>query len=262
VEARAKAWGRAQLSEYTLNDFMSDRWRGLKASARAELSQRNYATPSLLERLRGAGVGVGELVGADRTALAAGWIPGVDFVPRRVFRQRHRGFFGEFAREGEGLLGQIGMWPRQWATARMFAGTAKGFHIHPPHIPEGMEPEAWFQRLFGQEPAPVSERPYDREQWDVMFFVQGNVEMLLVDERVGLERRVMRFLIEGDDSGGTCPCGVLIPPGVAHALRVEGSLDAIMVYGTSTRFDPEAEGRIADGVERAPLPVEWQAYVG
>jgi dTDP-4-dehydrorhamnose 3,5-epimerase-like enzyme len=241
---------------------MSDRWNGLKASARAELSQRNYASGSLLERLRGAGVSVGELIGAERQSLEAGWIPGVDFVLRRVFRQRHRGFFGEFAREGQGLLGAIGMWPRQWATARMFAGTAKGFHIHPPHIPEGFEPEAWFEKLFGSNPALPTERPYDREQWDVMFFVQGNVEMLLVDERAGLERRIMRFWMEGDDSGGAHPCGVLIPPGVAHALRVEGSMDAIMVYGTSTRFDPDAEGRIADAVERAPLPLEWEEYLG
>jgi dTDP-4-dehydrorhamnose 3,5-epimerase-like enzyme len=241
---------------------MMQRWQGLNVKAQQALSQRNYASGTLLERLRGVGVNAGELLTADRTALLSGWIPGVDFVPRRVFRQRHRGFFGEFAREGEGILGEIGMWPRQWATARMFAGTAKGFHIHPPYIPEGEEPASWFQKLFGPDPLPVSSRPYDREQWDVMFFVQGNVEMLLVDERVGMERRMMRFLIEGDDSSGNQHCGVLIPAGVAHALMVEGSLDAIMVYGTSTRFDPLAEGRIADEVERAGLPAQWQAYLG
>jgi dTDP-4-dehydrorhamnose 3,5-epimerase-like enzyme len=85
--------------------------------------------------------------------------------------------------------------------------------------------------------------------------------MLLVDERMGLPRRVMRFVLEGDDSGGNGHAGVVIPAGVAHALRVEGSTDAIMVYGTSTVFDPAAEGRIADDVERAPLPGEWQAYL-
>jgi dTDP-4-dehydrorhamnose 3,5-epimerase-like enzyme len=53
----------------------------------------------------------------------------------------------------------------------------------------------------------------------------------------------------------------VIPAGVAHALRVEGSTDAIMVYGTTTVFDPEAEGRIADEVERVPLPSEWQSYL-
>ena len=240
---------------------MADSWTALKAPARAALSQRNYAAGTLLERLGTSGVTSAELLSAERAALLAGWIPGVDFVPRRVFRQRHRGFFGEFVREGQGVTGSLGLWPRQWASATMFAGTAKGFHIHPPYIPENMDPAAWFERLFGPTPAPVSERPYEKEQWDVMFFVRGNVEMLLVDERMGLPRRVMRFVLEGDDSGGNGHAGVVIPAGVAHALRVEGSTDAIMVYGTSTVFDPAAEGRIADDVERAPLPGEWQAYL-
>ena len=71
----------------------------------------------------------------------------------------------------------------------------------------------------------------------------------------------MRFIIEGDDSRGPGNVGVVIPAGVAHALRVEGSRDAIMVYGTTTSFEPAFEGRIADGVERAPLPEEWQAFI-
>lgn len=240
---------------------MSDQWTALKVAARAALSQRNYAAGSLLERLGTSGVTVAELLTADRAVLEPGWIPGVDLVPRRVFRQRHRGFFGEFVREGQGVTGKLGMWPRQWASATMFAGTAKGFHIHPPHVPAAMEPSVWFQHLFGPVPAPVSERLYDKEQWDIMFFVRGNVEMLLVDERLGMERRMMRFILEGDDSGGNVHAGIVIPPGVAHALRVEGSSDAIMVYGTSTVFDPAAEGRIADEVERAPLPADWQAYL-
>jgi dTDP-4-dehydrorhamnose 3,5-epimerase-like enzyme len=94
-----------------------------------------------------------------------------------------------------------------------------------------------------------------------MFFIQSNVEMVLVDERAGLDRRVMRIFIEGDDSGGSVHAGVVIPAGVAHALRVEGSADAIMVYGTTTTFEPECEGRIADEVEKAPLPEAWRQYL-
>lgn len=236
-------------------------WAGLKPAAAAALSQRDYTSASLAERLRTVGVSAGELLQADRALLAPGWIPGVELVPRRVFRQRHRGFFGEFARQDQGVLGALGLWPRQWATARMFAGTSKGFHIHPPHIPEGTEPSAWFAHLYGENPAPVIERPYAREQWDVMFFIQSNVEMVLVDERAGLERRIMRLFVEGDDSGGSLHAGVVIPAGVAHALRVEGSSDAIMVYGTTTTFQPEAEGRIADDVEKAPLPDPWHHYL-
>ena len=240
---------------------MSDLWNGLQPAAHAALTQRDYSAKSLPERLASTGVEVGELIAADRAKLGAAWIPGVEFIARRVFPQRHRGFFGEFARQEEGILAQIGFWPKQWATARMFAGTAKGFHIHPPHIPEGVTAEQWFRRLFIDEPTNYALRPYDREQWDVMFFVQGGVEMILVDERAGMERRVMRFIIEGDDRRGPNNAGVIIPSGVAHALRAEGAQDGIMVYGTSTSFNPAFEGRIADSVERAPLPEDWQRYL-
>ena len=238
---------------------MNSSWHGLRESAQAQLGQRNYSVQSLAERLAATGVEAGELVGADRTQL--GWIPGVEIFARRVYPQRHRGFFGEFARRGEGDLGKIGLWPRQWATATMYASTAKGFHIHPPSVPEGTDPAEWFKKLYIDAPESYGLRPYDREQWDVMFFVQGAVEMLLVDERAGMERRVMRMIAEGDDMRGRNNVGVVIPAGVAHALRAEGARDVIMVYGTSTAFDPAFEGRIASEVESAPLPEEWRRYV-
>lgn len=240
---------------------MSDLWHALKSDARTRLTQRDYTSKSLAERLGTSGVEVGELIAAERGKLVDAWIPGVELIGRRVFPQRHRGFFGEFGRQDDGVLAAIGLWPKQWATARMFAGTGKGFHIHPPHIPEGVAPEAWFRSLFVDEPANFAARPYGQEQWDAMFFVQGNIEMLLVDERAGLPRRVMRFILEGDDTRGPNNAGVVIPAGVAHALRVEGAQDAIMVYGTSTQFEPAFEGRIADGLERAPLPPEWEQYI-
>lgn len=239
---------------------MSDLWQPLKPDARVQLTQRDYSLKSPAERIASTGLDAGEVI-AKRAELSATWIPGVELFSRRIYPQRHRGFFGEFAREGEGVLGEIGLWPRQWATARTFAGTAKGFHIHPPHIPGDTAPDAWLRRLFLDEPANFALRPYDREQWDAMFFIQGNVEMFLVDERAGLPRRGMRFLIEGDDQRGPNNAGVVIPPGVAHALRAEGSRDLIMVYGTSTAFEPAFEGRIADGVEKAPLPDDWARYI-
>jgi dTDP-4-dehydrorhamnose 3,5-epimerase-like enzyme len=239
---------------------MSDPWHGLKPGARAKLAQRDYAQKSLAERLATTGLEAGEAI-ANRASLVDAWIPGVELFSRQIHPQRHRGIFGEFARMDEGTLGEIGFWPRQWATARMFSATAKGFHIHPPRVPEGTTPEAWFQRLFVAEPKNYGLRPYDHEQWDAMFFVQGNVEMILVDERAGLPRRIMRFLIEGDDQRGPNNAGVIIPAGVAHALRAEGSRDAIMVYGTSTKFRADFEGRIAAGVETAGLPPDWDAYL-
>ena len=238
---------------------MEKLWRGLRDSARVKLSQRNYQQPTLAQRLAVTGVDAGELIACDRASLE--WIPGVEIFPRRVFAQRHRGFFGEFARQNEGPLAAIGLWPGQWATATMWAGSAKGFHIHPPFIPEGQEPEAWFRRLFVEEPGNFALRPYGREQWDAMFFAQGCVEMLLVDERAGMTRRVMRFLIEGDNHRGGNNVGVVIPAGVAHALRAESSEDVIMVYGTTMPFDPGFEGRIESGIETLDLPPDWRGYV-
>jgi hypothetical protein len=49
---------------------------------------------------------------------------------------------------------------------------------------------------------------------------------------------------------------------VAHAIRAEGSEDVIMVYGTSTVFRPEFEGRIATEIETAELPESWQSFLG
>jgi dTDP-4-dehydrorhamnose 3,5-epimerase-like enzyme len=239
---------------------MNDPWKGIRPEARTRLAQRDYSNPSPASRLGTTGVEAGEAI-AKRAELAEVWIPGVEVFARRIFPQRHRGHFGELARMNEGPLHAIGMWPRQWATATMFAGTAKGFHVHPPHVPEGAAPDAWFRRLFIDEPRNFALRPYDREQWDVMFFAAGNTEMLLVDERPGLPRRVMRLVIEGDDQRGPNNAAVVIPAGVAHALRAEGGRDVVMVYGTTTQFNPDFEGRIADTIERAPLPADWQGYL-
>jgi dTDP-4-dehydrorhamnose 3,5-epimerase-like enzyme len=94
-----------------------------------------------------------------------------------------------------------------------------------------------------------------------MFFVQGRAEIILRDARAGLPRRTMRMFIDGDDHRGPNNAGVVIPPGVAHAIRVEGSADLIMVYGTSTSFQAEFEGRIASEVETLELPLSWQKFL-
>ena len=143
----------------------------------------------------------------------------------------------------------------------MFAHSAKGFHVHPPSIPPDTTPEKWQRRLFVTDAQNYSLRPYDREQWDVMFFLQGRIEMILRDVRAGLPGRIMRFSVDGDNLRGRNNVGVVIPPGVAHAVRVEGSEDVIMVYGTSTTFHPEFEGRIGSEVETAELPGSWQKFL-
>ena len=240
----------------------NQRWRGLNDAARAALEIRDYSKTTIAEQLATTGLEVGDVIAAEEEIRGANaWIPGVEFFSRTVFQQRHRGYFAEFARQEEGMLSKLQLWPKQWATARMFAGTAKGFHIHPPYIPDGEDPAAWFQKLYMDSPDNYALRPYDREQWDVMFFIQGAVEMLLIDERVGMPRRVMRYVIFGDNMPGRNNAGVVIPAGVAHALRGTGSDDCIMVYGTSTKFDPDAEGRIASGIESKRLPKDWREFI-
>lgn len=238
-------------------------WQGLTAEAQKALVMRDYAPQTFADKLAGAGIEAGKLASADRSIAEIGkiWIPGVEIFPRAIYHQRFRGVFGEFVRRDEGVLSRIGLWPSQWANARMFAQTAKGFHVHPPHIPKGTKPADWMRRLFIEEPENYSLRPYAEEQWDVMFFVQGVAEMILRDARAGLPARTMRFFVDGDNHPGANNVGIVVPAGVAHAIRVEGSEDVIMVYGTSTSFQPEFEGRIASEVETALLPESWRGFL-
>jgi dTDP-4-dehydrorhamnose 3,5-epimerase-like enzyme len=240
-----------------------DRWHALDPETRASLAERDYSQKSLGERIAAVGIEAGLLANGDRSdpELARAWIPGVEIFSRTIYPQRHRGMFGEFARRDEGPLARIGLWPQQWSAARMFAQTAKGFHIHPPSVPRGISPNDWLRRLFVEEPENYSLRRYEAEQWDVMFFIQGRAEMILREARAGFPRLTMRFFIDGDDHRGLNNVAVVIPPGVAHGIRVEGSDDLIMVYGTSTSFQPEFEGRVASDVEDASLPPSWQKFL-
>src|SRR5450432_896181 len=241
----------------------SDLWRALSAEAQATIGNRDYRARSLGELIAEAGLDAGQLTTADRAQpeIAQTWIPGVEIFARTIHPQRHRGSFGEFARRDEGPLAKIGLWPQQWSAARMFAQTAKGFHIHPPSIPKGTVPNEWFRRTFVVEPENFSLRRYEKEQWDVMFFAQGRAEMILREARASLPPRTMRLFVDGDNHRGPNNAAIVIPPGVAHAIRVEGSEDLIMVYGTSTSFHAEFEGRIASEVEMALLPESWQKFL-
>jgi dTDP-4-dehydrorhamnose 3,5-epimerase-like enzyme len=233
---------------------------GLQDPARRRLETRDYSKGDLASRMSSSGVGSGELV-ARRGELGGAWIPGVEVFARRVFQQKGRGYFAELARTSEGPLHDIGLAPRQWASALMHSDSAKGFHIHPPHVPNDRMPVEWFRYLYVENPLEFRLRPYDLEQWDIMFFLTGICEIILVDERQGLPRRVMRFTISGDSRPGVDNAALVIPAGVAHALRSIGNEDLIMTYGTSTIFKPEWEGRIASDVENPDLPPDWIAYL-
>ena len=246
-----------------MNKSEENLWVGVSDAARNALTARDYRAGSLTQRIAHSGVDVAELAVADRSRpeIKRVWIPGVEIFSRTIHPQRHRGAFGEFVRRDEGVLAKIGFWPKQWSAARMFAHSAKGFHMHPPSIPSDTTAEKWLRRLFILRPQNYSLRRYDEEQWDVMFFLQGRAEMILCDARAGFSKRIMRFFIDGDNHRSSNNAGVVVPPGVAHAIRAEGSEDVIMVYGTSTTFHPEFEGRIASEIETAELPESWQEFL-
>ena len=247
-----------------MNKGETNLWAGASDAVRDALTARDYKPGSFAQRVARSGVDAGELVTADRSKseIKRLWIPGTEIFSRSIHPQRHRGVFGELVRRDEGILGKIGLWPKQWSAARMFAGTAKGFHVHPPNIPPGATAERWLRRLFVRRPENYFLRRYDEEQWDVMFFLEGRAEVILCDIRAGFPRRIMRFFVDGDNHRSSNNVGIVIPPGVAHAIRAEGSEDAVMVYGTSTIFHPEFEGRIASEIETAELPESWQKFLG
>src|SRR5260370_14932940 len=133
----------------------------------------------------------------------------------------------------------------------MFAHSAKGFHVHPPSIPSETTAQKWLRRLFVTEPSNYTLRGYDEEQWDVMFFVQGRAEMILRDVRAGLPTRTMRFFVDGDNHRGRNNVGIVVPPGVAHAIRVEGSEAVIMISVTTTIFPPQFQDPIPRAITTA-----------
>lgn len=233
-------------------------FHGLRPETQKKLQIRDYTQADLDQRLRTSGVEVKDIL--DLSVRPESWIPGLEILPRRIYRQRLRGHFGEIVRLDD-LKNKVGFAPKQWSSALMYAGTTKGFHIHPPHIPEGYAPKDWFRKLFVEELENHSLRNYEKEQWEMSFFLVGTVELFLVDERDGMPRRKMRLIIDGDDSPGDNNAGVIIPPGVAHGFRAEGSQNLLIVYGTSTTFRPESEGRLVSDVEIARLDDDWVEYL-
>src|SRR5213592_2014811 len=137
-----------------MNERERKRWTGLSGAAQAALAARDYKAGSLAQQVAAAGVDAAELATADRRKahIKRIWIPGVEIFDRTIHSQRHRGVFGEFVRRDEGILAEIGLWPKQWSAARMFAHSAKGFHVHPPSIPRKSGAAAWLRRVFIDEP--------------------------------------------------------------------------------------------------------------
>ena len=230
----------------------------VRARRRAITAPRTFA-----EQLAGNGVEAGKLAAADRTdpEVAKAWIPGVEIFARTIYPQRHRGLFGEFVRRDEGVLAEIGLWPQAMVGRADVRPDRERFsHSSAEHSRRDERRTNGSGGSLSTSRRIIRCGRYDEEQWDVMFFVQGVAEMILRDVRAGLPARTMRFFIDGDNHRG--PNNV----GGGHSAR-RGARDSgrrfggvIMVYGTSTSFRPEFEGRIASEVETAPLPESWQKF--
>ena len=209
-----------------------------------------------------------ELAAADRyksqkeVKVARGF-PAWKFFPRKIHSQRHRGVFRRVCPTREGSSGENRILAEAMVGRAHVCTERQGISMctHRAFRPIATA-EKWLRRLLYAGPENYSLRRYDDEQWDVMFFLQGRVEMILCDVRAGFSKRIMRFFIDGDNHRSSNNVGVVVPPGVAHAIRVEGAEDVIMVYGTSTIFHPEFEGRIASEIENAELPESWQKFLG
>ena len=130
------------LKKLDMNKDQTNLWAGLSDEARNALTARDYHAGSLAQRVAYLGVDASELASGRpfKAKVKRAWIPGVEIFPRKIHSQRHRGVFGEFVRRDEGVLAKIGFWPKQWSAARMFAPSAKGFHVHPPSIPADTPP--------------------------------------------------------------------------------------------------------------------------
>src|SRR5207244_7985151 len=103
-----------------------DLWLGLNERTRKALSPRDYKSGSVAQRIAASGVDAAELTaGRGKAELKKVWIPGVEIFSREIHPQRHRGSFGELAREEQGVIGKIKLWTSEWSAERMFADRAR-----------------------------------------------------------------------------------------------------------------------------------------
>lgn len=146
-------------------------------------------------------------------------IPGVQTI-ELVTHTDERGYFREILKSSQ--LPKFG----QWSMSYMHTGVVKAFHLH-------------------------------RVQWDYWFVPVGTIKSVLIDQRdsplgnqnnpdwkpsisIPIDYGYPQEYILGDNQK---PQVLIIPPGVAHGLKVlQGP--AVLMYITSEMYDPADEGRI------------------
>jgi len=152
---------------------------------------------------------------------SADLIEGVRIEPIAVWPD-DRGYFLEVARLSTGLSREFPLESTQISAAVSYPGTIKALHFH-------------------------------RRQTDLWTVVKGMLQVALVDLRPDSRTFGARNTMY---IGALRPWQVLIPPGVGHGYKVIGEQEAILVYLTDRRYDPQDEGRIAYNDPR--IRYDWE----
>lgn len=150
-------------------------------------------------------------------------IPGVKLIPL-VTHTDERGYFREILKAGQ--LPKFG----QWSMSYMYSDIIKAWHCHL------HQSDYWFC-VSGVIKAVVCDL---RESINMHFFNGAKAAVEGYNFRPYLSKIESCEYILGDNQP---PQVLVIPPGVAHGLKVlQGP--AILMYITSEEYNPDDEGRI------------------
>jgi dTDP-4-dehydrorhamnose 3,5-epimerase len=137
-------------------------------------------------------------------------IEGVRIAPHAVWPD-DRGHFMEVLRVGQGLAAEFPPTTTQVSATVTYPGIVKAFHYH-------------------------------LRQSDCWTVVKGMLQIALVDVRRDSRSFGQRNTLY---VGNSRAWQILIPPGVAHGYKVIGTESAVLVYVTSSFYDPTDECRVA-----------------
>jgi dTDP-4-dehydrorhamnose 3,5-epimerase len=161
-------------------------------------------------------------IGSTITALdSADLLEGVRVAPVAVWPD-DRGHFLEVHRAGCGLTALFPPGTTQLSATLTYPGVVKAFHYH-------------------------------LHQYDCWTVVTGMLQVALVDLRRDSRTCGRRNTLYVGDRR---PWQVLIPPGIAHGYKVIGPESAVIVYATSSFYDPSDELRIR--FDDARLNYDWE----
>jgi dTDP-4-dehydrorhamnose 3,5-epimerase len=139
-----------------------------------------------------------------------GLIEGVGVNPFPLWPD-DRGYFLEVTRIKQGLPKDFPAESTQVSAALSYPGTIKAFHYH-------------------------------LHQTDFWVPAQGLFQVVLADLRKGSKTFGVRNTLY---VGALRPWQILIPPGVGHGYKVNGTSPAMLIYVTDRVYNPQDEGRIA-----------------